>query len=293
MIKELDKICKVIENADLTKYNTYKLNSVCDALVFVSNIDELKKVLEIINKYKSKYFVIGNGSNIIIPEHYDGVIIKLEGFKDYKINENTVEVESGCMINKLSNELVSLGYSGLDFACGIPGTIGGSIYGNAGCYGSSISEVLESVKVFDGKKIVELKNKDLDFEYRDSIFKHSKKKYVILSAIFKIEKANKEELLAICKERAEKRVASQDLVHPSCGSVFRNPEGFAAGKLIDDAGLKGYTIGGASVSNKHANFIINTNNATYTDIIKLINYIKKQIKKIYNIDLVVEQQIIK
>ena len=110
---------------------------------------------------------------------------------------------------------------------------------------------------------------------------------------FNINKTDKDELLAVCKERAEKRAASQDLNHPSCGSVFRNPEGDSAGRLIDAAGLKGYTIGGASVSMKHANFIINSNNATYTDIIKLIKYIKKQIKKIYNIDLVVEQQIIK
>ena len=293
MIEELNKICKVIENADLTKYNTYRLNSVCDVLVFVSNTEELIKVLEIINKNKSKYFVIGNGSNIIIPEHYDGVIIKLDGFNNYKVYDDYVEVESGCMINKLATELVSLGYAGLDFACGIPGTIGGSIFGNAGCYGSSISEVLESVKVFDGEEIVELSNKDLKFGYRDSMFKNTDKKYIILSAKFKINKANKEELLSLCKERAEKRAASQDLTHPSCGSVFRNPEGDSAGRLIDAAGLKGYTIGGASVSMKHANFIINSNNATYSDIIKLIDYIKKQIKKIYNIDLVVEQQIIK
>ena len=125
------------------------------------------------------------------------------------------------------------------------------------------------------------------------MFKTTKKRYIILSAKFRITKANKDELLAVCKERAEKRAASQDLSHPSCGSVFRNPEAAPAGKLIDDAGLKGYTIGGASVSYKHANFIINSNNATYTDIIKLIKYIKKQIKKIYDIDLVLEQQIIK
>ncbi len=292
MISELNKICKTIENADLTKYNTYRLNSFCDVLVFVKSIDELKSVLKIIKKYKSKYFVIGNGSNIIIPEHYNGVIIKLE-LKDYKIEDDIVEVESGCMINKLSNELVSMGYGGLDFACGIPGTIGGSIYGNTGAYGSSISEVLISVKVLDGDKIIELSNEELEFGYRTSMFKTTKKRYIILSAKFRITKANKDELLAVCKERAEKRAASQDLSHPSCGSVFRNPEAAPAGKLIDDAGLKGYTIGGASVSYKHANFIINSNNATYTDIIKLIKYIKKQIKKIYDIDLVIEQQIIK
>ena len=292
MIEELNKICKTIENADLTKYNTYRLNSFCDALVFVKDIEDLKKVLTVIKKYKSKYFVIGNGSNIIIPEHYNGVIIKLE-LNKYNINEDVVEAESGCMINKLSTELINQGYAGLDFACGIPGTIGGSIYGNAGAYGSSISDVLISVKVLDGNKIKELTNKELDFEYRNSMFKNTTKRLIILSAKFKINRANKEELLLACKERTEKRIASQDLSHPSCGSVFRNPELAPAGKLIDDAGLKGYSIGGASVSNKHANFIINSNNATYSDIIKLIKYIKKTIKKVYNVDLVLEQQIIK
>ena len=292
MIKELNEICKTIENADLTKYNTYRLNSFCDALVLVKSVDELKSVLEVIKKYKSKYFVIGNGSNVIIPEHYDGVIIKLE-LKDYKIDNDIVEVESGCMINKLANELINLGYAGLDFACGIPGTVGGSIYGNAGAYGSDISQTLISVKVLDGNKIVELSNKDLEFGYRTTMFKTSKKRYVILSAKFKLEHGNKEELLSVCKERMQKRLASQDLEHPSCGSVFRNPEGDAAGRLIDAAGLKGYSIGGASVSYKHANFIINSNKATYTDIVKLIKYIQKQIKKIYDIDLILEQQIIK
>ncbi len=292
MIEELDKICKTIENADLTKYNTYRLNSFCDVLVFVKSVDELASVLDIIKKYKVKYFVIGNGSNIIIPEHYDGVIIKLE-LKDYKIEDDIVEVESGYMINKLAIELINQGYGGLDFACGIPGTIGGSIYGNAGCYGSSISEVLISAKVFNGNKIIELSNEELEFGYRTSIIKKSKKKYVILSAKFKLTKTNKDELMQTFKERTEKRIASQDLEHPSCGSVFRNPENVSAWKLISDAGLKGYTIGGASISNKHANFIINSNKATYTDVVKLIKYIQKQIKKIYNIDLVLEQQIIK
>ena len=184
MISELNKICKVIEKADLTKYNTYRLNSVCDALVFVKNIDELKSVLDVIKKYKSKYFVIGNGSNVIIPEYYNGVIIKLE-LKNYSIDKDIVEVESGCMINKLALELINMGYAGLDFACGIPGTIGGSIYGNAGSYGSSISESLISVKVLDGDKIVELTNKELEFGYRTSMFITAKKKYIILSAKFK------------------------------------------------------------------------------------------------------------
>ena len=292
MIEELSNICETKKDEKIS--NTFKLKSTCFAMIKPSTIDELIKAIELLKQYKKKYLVLGNSSNVILPAYYDGVVINLNNFNKYEIHEDYVEVDSGVQISMISNKLVNLGYSGLDFACGIPGTIGGSVYGNAGCYGSSISEVLISAKVFDGKKVIELTNEEIGFEYRGSIFKRDKKKkYVILSCKFKIFKSNKEELEALVKERMEKRIASQDLTHPSNGSVFRNPEGFIAGKLIDDLGLKGYSINDAMVSLKHANFIINNGNATNEDIIKLINYLKKEVKKSYNIDLVLEQEIIK
>ncbi len=291
MIEELSRICKVETDVDLTKYNTYRLNSFCYALVHVDSIEKLVSVISKLKEYKTKWFVLGNGSNVILPEYYDGVIIKLD-LNKYIIKSDEIYVEAGCMINKIAMMLAENGYAGLDFACGIPGTIGGSIYGNAGSYGSSISEVLISAIVLDGKKIVEYTNEELKFQYRSSILKE-KHKLIVLSARFKIHKTDKEELLSIISERAEKRAASQDLSHPSCGSVFRNPEGMAAGKLIDDLGLKGYSIGGAMVSNIHANFIINNGNATSKDIIKLIRKIKRDVKKAYGIDLVLEQEIVK
>ncbi len=293
MIEELSKICKLEKNANLFNFNTYKLNSFCMCMCFIKNVEELEKVLEIINKYKSKYFILGGGSNIIIPDNYDGVVLKLDGFNNLKIDENYIEVGSSYMINKLSIELAKKGISTFDFSAGIPGTIGGSIYGNAGCYGKSISDILIDVTIFDKGKIKTLKNEKLKFEYRNSIFKNKNNKKIILSARFKIEKMNSEEIIQSIKERAEKRKLTQDLEHPSCGSVFRNPEGLVAGKLIDDAGLKGKTVGGAMVSYKHANFIINNDNATYNDIVSLIKFIQKEIKKKDNIDLVLEQQIIK
>lgn len=292
MIEELSKICKIQTEVDLTLYNTFKLHSVAYAMCFVNDIKELISVLDILKKYKTKWFVIGNGSNIIIPDYYDGVIIKLAGFNKSILTDNILYVEANCMLNKIATKVSLQGYEGLDFACGIPGTIGGSIYGNAGCYGSDISKVLISAIIFDGKKIIELSNEELKFGYRDSILKN-KQKYIVLSATFKLEKANKEQLKEKILERNKKRRDSQPLNSPSNGSVFRNPVGFVAGKLIDDLGLKGTRINDAVISDKHANFIVNDGNATSGDIIKLIKLIKKEVKKAYNIDLILEQEIIK
>ena len=292
MIEELSKICKIQTEVDLTLYNTFKLHGVAYAMCFVNDIKELISVLDILKKYKTKWFVIGNGSNIIIPDYYDGVIIKLSGFNKSILTDNILYVEANCMLNKIATKVTLQGYEGLDFACGIPGTIGGSIYGNAGCYGSDISKVLISAIIFDGKKIIELSNEELKFGYRDSILKN-KQKYIVLSATFKLEKANKEQLKEKMLERNKKRRDSQPLNSPSNGSVFRNPAGFAAGKLIDDLGLKGTRINDAVISDKHANFIVNDGNATSGDIIKLIKLIKKEVKKAYNIDLILEQEIIK
>ena len=289
MIDKLNNICFIEEHAKIK--NTFKLESICFAMIKPKNENELINSIKILKDYNYKYIVLGNASNVILPSYYDGVVISLSNFNKYEIKDNTVYIEAGCMINKVSNELSNLGYSGLDFACGIPGTIGGSIYGNAGCYGSSISEVLISARIFDGEKIIELSNEELKFNYRYSMLKEHKE-YIVLSAIFKIEVSDVSELKSIIKERNEKRISSQDLTHPSNGSVFRNPEGYSAGKLIDDLGLKGLSVGDAMISNKHANFIINNGNATKEDIVKLIREIQDKVKKEYDIDLTLEQEII-
>ena len=294
MINELKSICLLEENIDLKKYNTFKLESKAFCMVFPKTIDELKNVLKVLKKYKSKYFVIGNGSNIVLPEYYDGVIINLSNFNKYELKDNYVYAECGCMLNSLASKITNMGYSGLDFATGIPGTIGGSIYGNAGCFGSSMSKVVETITIFDGKNVREIKNEDMEFEDRTSILKKTNKKWIILSCKIKVEKGNLEELKELVKERTNKRLATQDLIHPSNGSMFRNPVGYAAaGKLIDDLGLKGYKIGDAMVSTIHANFIVNDGHATSEDVIKLVNKIRKDVKKAYGVDLVLEQEIIK
>lgn len=290
MIERLKSKFECIENASLLNYNTYRLDTKCKLLVFPRDIFEFQEIMYILNG--SKYFILGNGSNIILPDYYDGVVIKLKYFNNYNIFDEYIEVDSGVMINKLSMELSKLGYKGFEWASGIPGTIGGCIYNNAGCYGSEISDNLIDVTVFCDNKIYCLRKDELSFSYRNSTFKMNNK-FVILKAKFKYEKGDPEELLDLIKVRTNKRIESQPLEYPSCGSVFRNPDGFIAGKLIDEANLKGKCVGGAMVSNKHANFIINNGNATPEDIIKLINEIKNTIKKNYNIDLALEQEIIK
>lgn len=290
MIERLKSKFECIENASLLNYNTYRLDTKCKLLVFPRDIFEFQEIMYILNG--SKYFILGNGSNIILPDYYDGVVIKLKYFNNYNIFDEYIEADSGVMINKLSMELSKLGYKGFEWASGIPGTIGGCIYNNAGCYGSEISDNLIDVTVFCDNKIYCLRKDELSFSYRNSTFKMNNK-FVILKAKFKFEKGDPEELLDLIKVRTNKRIESQPLEYPSCGSVFRNPEGLIAGKLIDEANLKGKCVGGAMVSNKHANFIINNGNATPEDIIKLINEIKDTIKKNYNIDLALEQEIIK
>lgn len=292
MIEELESKFETIKDAKLLEYNTYRLDTKCKLLIFPKNIIELKNIIEIIND-KSKWFIIGNGSNIILPDYYDGIIIKLKYFNDYSISDDILTADAGVMINKLSMDISSKGYKGLEWASGIPGTIGGCIYNNAGCYGSEICDNLISVTVLDKDKIYDIDRKELEFSYRDSIFKNKLKNLIILSAKFSIEKSSFEELLDLIKTRTLKRIETQPLEYPSCGSVFRNPEGVSAGKLIDESNLKGYKINDAVISSKHANFIINTGKAKSEDIIELINIIKTTIKKNYNIDLVLEQEIIK
>ena len=240
-----------------------------------------------------KYIIIGNGSNIILPDSdYDGVVILLSKLNETKINENTVNAFCGVSLTYFVNELVKNNLGGLESLSGIPGTLGGAIFNNAGCYGQTISDKLDNVTYLENGEIKTINKEECNFSYRDSMFKQNKN-FIILSAKFKLDYKKKEEMLNNIKENMIKRNTSQPLNYPNAGSVFRNPTGYSAGKLIEDAGLKNYHINGAYVSDKHANFIINKDNASSADIIELIEYIQKEISEKYNIKLKLEQEIIK
>lgn len=281
------------ENANLKRYNTYRLNAVCKYLVFPETKEILQELLKELSKYQEKYLVLGNGSNIIIKEfYYDGVIILLNKLNQLTINDDKVEVEAGYSLQKLALEVSNRGLEGLEFASGIPGFIGASIAMNAGAYNSSFADIVESVQVINPNfELVTMTKDDLDFSYRSSLFK-KEKNYIITSAILKLQPGDADEILEKISKRRVKRIETQPLDMPSAGSVFRNPEGMHAGELIEKCGLKGYNINGAEVSSKHANFIVNTGTATGKDIIKLIEHIQKEVKKQFNVDLILEQIIV-
>lgn len=286
------KIGKILKQVDLSKYTTYKIKETADFLAIPDDLDSFLELLRFIKQKKIKYKIIGGGSNLIFHGNYHGVLIKLENLNHCKINGTKVIVGAGYPLIKLATKVSKMGLTGMEFATGIPGTVGGAVFNNAGAYKSDMGYIVKEIKVLTNEnKIIVLKNNQLDFHYRTSFLKKHPE-YICLEATIQLKKGNKEEMLEIIKDRKKRRIESQPLDYPSAGSVFRNPKDLYAGKLIEDIGYKGKMIGGAKVSEKHANFIINYNEASSDDIINLIKEIKEKIKEEYNIDLILEQEIV-
>ena len=289
----MEQFGEVLENVSLKKYNTYKIGGYAKYVVKPHDINCLKELIKFLKDNNYNYFIIGKGSNLILPdEDYNGVVIILDNLNSIKYEKDYVYVEAGCSLNVFISNLINNNYKGLENLYGIPGTIGGAIVQNAGCYGSIISDNLISVVYLENNTIKEITKNKCDFEYRNSIFKNNKEK-IILSCKFKLDKGNKNEMLDIIKSNMIKRKNNQPLEYPNAGSVFRNPFNLSAGKLIEDNNLKGYNINGAYISEKHANFIINKNNATSKDIKELIKCIQDTVYKNEKIELILEQEIIK
>ena len=290
-IKNLD--IEFYEETSLKRYNTYRLDAFCKYLVFPDNKEKLRDLVKFLSLENIKYVVLGNGSNVIfVNDYYDGVVILLNKFNKINVIGNMVLVEAGYSLPKLALEVSRMGFSGLEFAAGIPGFVGASIAMNAGAYNSSMEEVVESVMVLDPEfNFVELTNDKLDFSYRSSLFK-KEKGYIIVSAVIRLEDGNSEELIEKINSRRTKRMTSQPLDMPSAGSVFRNPDNMYAGELVEKCGLKGHSIGGAMVSLKHANFIVNSGNAKGRDIVTLIDKIKNEVDDKFGVELILEQIII-
>lgn len=279
-------------NEPLSKYTTYKVGGNAKVVVFPKDILCLKELLKLIKEYRIEYKVIGNGSNLLFSsKEYDGIIIILSNLNKISINKNHLICESGASSIIAAMKASNSGLSGLEFLTGIPGSIGGAVYMNAGAYGSDIRSVINSIKVLDNNlEIVTLTKDMLDFSYRKSILQD--KDYICLEAIFDLKSTNKDIILNKINEYKIKRRNSQPLEYPSAGSVFRNPINNYAGKLIEETDLKGMKIGGAEVSMKHANFIINKDNATPEDIYNLINLVHRKVLEKHNIDLKIEQEFV-
>ena len=284
---------KVLINEKISNYTTYRVGGKVRAVCFPKGEEELIELVKLLKNRQIKYFVLGNGSNVLFSDElYDGIIIKLDNFNKISIKRNTIEVGAGYPLIKLSNDAMRNSLVGLEFASGIPGTVGGAVFMNAGAYGEEMSKIVTSVRILTGDlKVIELSNKEMEFSYRTS-FLQKHLDYVCISAKLKLKKGNKEEIERVMTERRNVRRETQPLTFPSAGSVFRNPTGMYAGKLIEDMGLKGFCVGKAEVSTKHANFIINKGNAKASDIKKIIDTIKAKALTKYNIHLRVEQRLI-
>lgn len=284
---------ELVCNASLKRYNTYRLDVIAKYLVFPNTKEEFRDILRFLVENKIKYVVLGNGSNVIFKDdYYDGVIILLSKLNSVKIDDDLVIVDAGYSLQKLALEVSNIGLSGMEFATGIPGVVGASIAMNAGAYNNSLGEVVESVLVINDKfEFVVMDNDKLDFEYRSSIFK-KKKGYYIVSAKIRLVKGDKQEMLEKISKRRVKRIETQPLDMPSAGSVFRNPPSMYAGELIEKCGFKGFSVNGAMVSEKHANFIVNAGNAKGTDIIRLVDKIKAKVKEEFDVELIMEQIIV-
>lgn len=281
------------KDISLKKYNTYRLDVKCGYLIYPSNTKELIDLLKYLKESNINYFILGGGSNIILAKPYFDVVIKLDKLNNIEIKDNIVTAEAGVSLIYLANLCMNNNLNGLAFAGGIPGMVGASTAMNAGAYKEDMASIVKEVKVVTPElEVVTLTNKDLNYSYRNSFLKEHKD-YICTEVTLEMKYLDKDKIKETMTSRKQRRIDTQPLDKPSAGSVFRNPEGLSAGKLIEDAGLKGYKIGGAEISTKHANFIVNTGDATYEDILELIDYTKKKIKEIYNIDLILEQEIIR
>lgn len=295
LIEDLEKlrVGKVIKKPVMKKYTTYQVGGKAIAMVIPNDTASLIKLMDYVYKNNIKYKILGNGSNVIFNDAgYDGIIIKLDKFNKFEQKQNKFTIGSGLSLVFASMKISKLGYTGFEFATGIPGTVGGAIYMNAGAYKSDMGYIVTEVKVLTPKLEIEtMYNRECDFHYRSSFFQKNPK-YIVLEATVQLKKGQVNAIMEVIEDRKKRRLASQPLKFPSAGSVFRNPENDYAGRLIEELGYKGKRIGGAEVSEMHANFIINTGKAKGEDVKKLILEIKDKVKEEYNIDLKIEQEFI-
>ena len=276
----------------LSEYVNFKVGGPADILLIPNSKEQVIKSIKICKENNIAFYLIGNGSNTLVSDGgFRGVVLSLKNVKNIYVDGEKIEAECGVMLKEVSDKAIENSLTGFEFACGIPGTIGGAVFMNAGAYDGEISKVIESAEVIDENcNIIRLSREELDFGYRSSLV--MKKGYTVLSAVFKLEKGQVKTIKELIEDLTNKRESKQPLEYPSAGSTFKRPTGYFAGKLIQDAGLKGYSIGGAAVSEKHSGFVINKGNATAKDITDLIKHIQDEVKKQFGVDLHPEVRII-
>ena len=277
LLKAINKE-NIMLNEPMSKHTSFKTGGNARFFVKAYSVNEIKDVLKIVKENKIPLFILGNGTNLLVKdEGFDGIVLQIK-LDNIKIEDNIVTVDAGVKNAVFANKVLEKSLTGFEFASGIPGTIGGAIKMNAGAYGNEMKDIVQEVTYidFDGN-INTISNKQCEFEYRNSIF--FKLNCVILQTKLKLEYGNKKEIQNKIKELVIQRKEKQPLEYPNAGSTFKRETDFITAKIIDECGLKGYSIGGAEVSQKHAGFIINKNNATSKDILDLIKYVQSIVKE--------------
>ncbi|OZM58507.1 UDP-N-acetylenolpyruvoylglucosamine reductase [Lottiidibacillus patelloidae] len=287
------EVGKILIDEPLANHTTLKIGGPADILVIPENINAIKKIISIVKEENVNWRAIGRGSNLLVDDDgIEGVVIKLsDGLDHLEIDEEEITVGGGYPIIKLATVISKQGLSGLEFAGGIPGSVGGAVFMNAGAHGSDISKILKKAHIlFEDGTMTWLNCEEMDFSYRTSLLQE--KPGVCLEAVFSLEKGNREEIVEIMQKNKDYRRKSQPWNFPCAGSIFRNPLPDYAGALIEKAGLKGHQIGGAQISEMHANFIVNAGNAKAKDVTDLIAFIKKTIKEKFSVEMETEVEII-
>lgn len=285
---------QIINNADMRNYTSYKAGGCADTLIVVENKEELAETLKKIKAENADYIIIGNGSNTLITDKgYRGTVIKLgEAFDTVEVQGEKLICGAGALMSKAAKKALENSLTGFEFASGIPGSIGGGVFMNAGAYGGELKDIVEFVEIVknDGSGVLTIKGSDMDFGYRHSVLEETKD--VVTKVVFDLSKGVQDEIAATMADLTKRRNEKQPVQYPSCGSFFKRPEGYFAGKLIQDSGLRGEQVGGAQVSELHCGFIINKGGATATDILELMKKVQDTVYENYQVKLEPEVRII-
>ncbi len=279
----------VLQNEPMKRHTTFRIGGPCDIFIKPRSIEEIRQIIEVVKENKVPYYVVGNGSNLLVSDDgYRGVIINLfNNFSDITVEGNTITASAGALLGKIGYTALKNSLTGFEFATGIPGTLGGAVVMNAGAYGGEMKDVLSEVTVLTKEgELLTLKVDELELGYRTSII--AKKDYIVLEGKIQLKPGEPDKIKAVIDDLAFRRRDKQPLEYPSAGSTFKRPKDNFAGKLIMDAGLRGYTSGGAMVSDKHCGFVINKGDATCEDVIKLTDHVKEEVKNQFGIELELE-----
>ena len=273
----------------MSKHTTFRIGGPADFYLCPHSTKEVQQTVQICKEENLPYFILGNGSNLLVSDKgYRGAIIQLwKNFSDISVKDCCITAKAGALLSKVAAEALEEGLTGMEFASGIPGTIGGAVFMNAGAYGGEMKDIIKEVKVLDDQgEIRVLSNEEMKLGYRTSIVKE--KGYTVLSAVLQLKKGEVSVIRETMEDLKNRRTSKQPLDMPSAGSTFKRPEGYFAGKLIMDSGLRGFSVGGAQVSEKHCGFVVNKGGATAEDVTALIREVQRRVKEKFGVELETE-----